>query len=120
MDDILICEDDEPIRGLLLRVVEREGYSAQIATNGDEALRCIEQGDYRAILLDMMMPKITGFDIVERLRLSRPAVLSRIIVVTASLPAMKSPPVGIGGFFMKPFDLNKLVEAIHGLVKKEH
>jgi DNA-binding response OmpR family regulator len=114
--NILLVEDDLQIRGLLLRVLAREHHTGDVATNGDEALQRIEEREYAAIVLDLMLPTKTGIDVIEHLRVSRPELLPRIIVITASQPAMKHPPPGIGGFFAKPFDLPEFTRAITRVV----
>lgn len=115
---VLVCEDDDQIRGLLLHLVEREGYASAVATNGQEALRHIEAASFDAILLDLRMPLATGLEVIEHLRQSHPEMLPRVIVVTASAPAMRKPPQGIGGFFAKPFEIRAVAEALHRVTEK--
>ena len=115
---VLVCEDDEQIQGLLLRLIEREGYATEVATNGQEALRHIEEASFDAILLDLQMPVMTGLEVIEHLRQAHPELLPKVIVVTASAPAMRKPPEGIGGFFAKPFEIRAVAEAIHRVAEK--
>jgi len=115
---VLVCEDDQSIRELLVELLRRQGYVVDTARTGEEALRYIASGTYQVVLLDMMIAKPDGFEIVERLRRDRPDVLARTIIVTASPRAMKDPPRGTGGFLAKPFDLMELAETIDRVVRR--
>ncbi len=105
---ILIVDDDPGILALLKLLVEREGFSVDVARDGAEALEKIENGSHVLVLLDLQMPHVNGFDVVERLRQKpqRPVVL----VITA-LPAthvMKLDPDIVHAVIRKPFDLELL------------
>ncbi|HEX9457969.1 MAG TPA: response regulator [Thermoanaerobaculia bacterium] len=115
---VLVCEDDQSIRELLVQLLGRRGFVVDTARTGEEALHCIASETYQAILLDMKLPNPDGFEIVERLRHERPDVLARTIIVTASPRAMKDPPPGTGGFLAKPFDLMELAETIDRVVRR--
>ncbi len=115
---VLVCEDDQSIRELLVELLRRQGYVVDTARTGEETLRCIASGTYQVVLLDMMIATPDGFEIVERLRRDRPDVLARTIIVTASPRAIKDPPRGIGGFLAKPFDLMELAETIDRVVRR--
>jgi DNA-binding response OmpR family regulator len=108
---ILIADDDPSIRGLLKLVVERAGYTVDLARDGAEALQKIENGSHLLVLLDLQMPRVNGFDVVEALRgkAHRPVVL----VVTAMPASMVSrlDPALVHGVIRKPFDI-ELVGAV--------
>lgn len=78
---ILITDDDAGIRSLLKTVAELKGCTAETAANGIEAMQKMKTRSYDLLLLDLMMPMMSGYDVVERMRdmEERPAV----IVVTA-------------------------------------
>lgn len=115
---VLVCEDDQSIRELLEQLLRRQGYVVATARTGEEALRCLATDTYHAILLDMMIPKPDGFEIIERLRRDRPDVLARTIIVTAAPRAIKDPPADAGGFLAKPFDLVELAETIDRVTRQ--
>jgi CheY-like chemotaxis protein len=79
---VLITDDDPGIRGLLATVARQTGCTVDTATNGFEAIEKLKSGAYDLLLLDLMMPMMSGYDVVEQMKgmEKRPAV----IVVTAS------------------------------------
>src|SRR5690348_14893507 len=61
---VLVCEDDDGIRELLLDALQGEGYAVDVARNGREALEHLQRGDGRyLVLLDLLMPEISGYEI---------------------------------------------------------
>ncbi len=65
---ILVVEDDKFLRELLIRKLEDEGFEVSMAVDGKEALRKIEEGLPQLILLDLVLPGIDGFDILEQIK----------------------------------------------------
>jgi DNA-binding response OmpR family regulator len=110
---VLIVEDDGAIRSLIKFLVERERWSADAVSDGEEALRRILNGHYDAIVLDLMLPGVLGVAILDEVRRSAPSALSTIVVVTAS-PALvkKLDTTGIGAILIKPFDIDELIQAV--------
>ena len=80
---VLIVEDDPALERLLHTLIVRERLGVEVERRGDAALRAIESGCYQAIVLDLMLPGLTGFDIVRHLARVRPELLRRIILITA-------------------------------------
>jgi len=80
---VLLVEDDPALARLLQTLVAREHMAVDVVTRGDEALKAIEGGRYLAIVLDLMLPVMSGFEVMRQLSARRPEVLSRIIVLTA-------------------------------------
>ena len=78
---VLIVDDDPPIRHLLRAVCRQAGYACELACDGAEALEKISATNFDILLLDLMMPRVNGFQVIEALREreKRP----RVIVVTA-------------------------------------
>lgn len=75
---ILIAEDDTDINDLLSNILVREGYSVRSAYSGTEAKMCLEQYDYDLLLLDLMLPGISGETLIEEIR--RIKVLPIIVI----------------------------------------
>ncbi len=112
---ILVCEDDESIRELLLEAFREEGFRVDEARNGREALECLRRSKSRyLILLDLMMPDISGYEILERLN-ADPQLLGEHIVLVISATGFTR-PVSPGiiekrlvkGVLRKPFELDEL------------
>src|SRR5690242_19558223 len=82
--DVLVVEDDVAIRGLIKFLVQRENWTAEEVSDGAEALAKIRERDYDVIVLDLMLPGLSGEAILDEVRRSRPSALGRIVIVTAS------------------------------------
>src|SRR5262249_8331470 len=81
---ILICEDDEGIREILVEALQGEGYSVEVALNGQEALEHLQHGDARSlVLLDLLMPGISGYEILERMA-SEPQLRREHVILVIS------------------------------------
>jgi DNA-binding response OmpR family regulator len=108
---ILIVEDDDAIRALLLAVFRRRGVAADTARNGVEAVQRLERCRYTVILLDLMMPLMTGYEFLEELpglACPRPVV----IVLSAGGPIRNLDPELVAGTIRKPFDVELLVDTV--------
>jgi CheY-like chemotaxis protein len=78
----LVVEDDATTRTLLVGLLESINCDVDIAADGEEALVRIQSRHYDVILLDVVLPKMTGIDVMESLQRDHPHILGRIIVVT--------------------------------------
>jgi CheY-like chemotaxis protein len=110
----LVVDDDEPIRTLLAKIVEHEGFLVQTAKDGREAIEQIDADGYNVILLDLMMPRVDGYQVLEHLRSDHPDLIPCTIVATA-IPERDLRRQAITGVFKvhsKPFDITRLVADI--------
>lgn len=78
----LVVEDDAATRTLLAGLLESIDCDVDIAGDGEEALQRLQARDYDVVLLDIVLPKMSGIDVMESLRRERPQTLGCIIVVT--------------------------------------
>ena len=110
----LVVDDDEPIRTLLARIVAHEGFDVETAKDGREAIDRIDADGYNVILLDLMMPRIDGYEVLDHLRDEHPEMIPCTIVSTA-IPERDLRRQSISGVFKvhsKPFDIARLVADI--------
>ncbi len=82
---ILIVDDDMYIRDLYEEVVKEEGFEVDTANDGATALEKLKQGGYDLVLLDIMMPKLDGFGIMDELRKNPPAVKNGPFILLTNL-----------------------------------
>jgi DNA-binding response OmpR family regulator len=119
---ILVVEDDPAIRRLVVMVLQRRGYQVETAADGIEAVLKLGIGEYDAIILDLMMPHLDGFDLIDTLAANDPQRLKRIIVTSAASPAViqsrmrDSKPFDI---LPKPFDIEDLQRRVRACVEQE-
>jgi CheY-like chemotaxis protein len=115
---VLVCEDDRAIRLLLYKLLERRGFSAECVATGAEALARLRRDAYDLILLDLLTPVVSGFDVIRFLERERPYLLARVIVVTALQRAFEE-TLPVAAFVRKPFDLTELGRIIDRVLARE-
>lgn len=109
----LVCEDDKAIRSLVQVVLRREGFEVDLATDGEEGIEWIDSHCYELIVLDLSMPGVDGYGVVQHLKEQQPAHLRRIIVMTAASEAIRSDfPERICTLLPKPFDIDTLTRSV--------
>ena len=117
--DVLVIEDDMPIQRLLAHIVARMGYSCECAEDGVDGLSAIRRRDPRVVILDLLLPRANGFEVLRHLNSTSPEVLARIIIVTAASDSTYSGCAEIAmtrGVIRKPIDIDMLaseIEACH-------
>jgi len=115
---ILLVDDDHEIIESLRMLLEAKGYSIQIARDGNQGLALAERDDPDLMILDMMMPKRSGFLVLEKLRRSRPVPL-KIIMITAnegSRHKAYAEMLGVDDYIRKPFAMDRLMESVEKLI----
>jgi DNA-binding response OmpR family regulator len=115
---VLLVDDDPEIIDSIRYALEAKGYQIFIARDGNQGLAMAEQEDPDLVILDMMMPKRSGFLVLEKLRRDR-KVPVRVIMVTANEGARHkayAEMLGVDDYLRKPFAMDKLVEAVQRLV----
>jgi CheY-like chemotaxis protein len=119
--DVLVIEDDVPIQRLLVHIVDRMGYSSATAEDGVEGLLHIRRRDPRVVVLDLLLPRANGFEVLRHLHSTSPKLLERIIIVTVASESTYAACLEIGmtrGVIRKPIDIDMLateIETCHGL-----
>ncbi|SRR6266540_3062861 len=111
---ILVVEDDPAIRTLLLTVLRRRGFAVDTAANGAEALERLGQCSYVLMLLDLMMPVLSGWQVLEHLSASDAATRPAIILLTAGTEPRDFNPDLVVGTIRKPFDVELLYDTVAG------
>jgi DNA-binding response OmpR family regulator len=119
--EVLIVEDDVSIQRLLTAVMVRNGLTSVVAADGKAALALLASSDFEAIVLDLLLPEINGFDVLRHLAVARPAMLEKTIVLTAASERTyrNSPHIRHArALFRKPFDLGRFQEEILSCCEK--
>ena len=105
MDRILVVDDDPALRSLLKLVAARAGFDVDTARDGVEALEKLTTNEYLIAVIDLMMPRVNGYDVVQRLAAfeKRPAVLVVTAMHDAHVPRLDGKIVN--SILRKPFDI---------------
>lgn len=116
---ILIVDDEPNIVISLEFLMNREGFDVAVAKDGEEALRSIREQTPDLVLLDVMMPKINGFDVCMQIRSDPALAQTRIIMLTAkgrAAEVAKGLELGADGYITKPFSTRDLVVQVKNLL----
>lgn len=111
---ILVVDDDEAIQALMRVLLERKGYRVDEARDGQDALHKIRNGNYAVILLDLMMPRVNGFEMIREMKALQPSWLKRTIVFTAASESTLKDfdDSQVFRLIRKPFDIRTLTAVI--------
>ena len=122
MSKVLLVDDDEPIRTLISTLCSRLGLTVERAADGAEGVAMLRCGQYDAILLDLMLPKLNGFEVLREIRSFAPEMLTRTIIITAASDATLRDFDGGGtlALLRKPFDINDLADVLRSCTGGEH
>lgn len=115
---ILLVDDDAEIIESMRTVLESKGYTVLIARDGNQGVALAEKELPDLVVLDMMMPKRSGFLVLERLRRSQQTPL-RIIMVTAnegSRHKAYAEMLGVDDYIRKPFAMDRLLDSVGRLL----
>lgn len=119
MSHILIIEDEAKMREGLKDNLEFEGYKVSEAADGEEGLNKIKENIYDVILLDVMMPKLSGFDVCKQARIA--GISSPIMMLTAKgeeIDKVLGLELGADDYITKPFSLRELLARIKAILRR--
>lgn len=115
---ILLVDDDAEIVESLRYALESKGFNVLVARDGNQGLAMAERENPDLVILDMMMPKRSGFLVLERLRRTRLAPI-RVIMITAnegSRHKAYAEMLGVDDYIRKPFAMDRLVDSVQRLM----
>lgn len=117
----LVVEDDRPTRQLLEALLREHGCAVDSVSDGEQAIICLERNDYRVVLLDIVLPKKSGTDIMEFLRETRPQQLDRVIVVTGlDVGEIRKLFPAVSQALSKPVMPSRLLHAVNVCLGRPH
>ncbi|KAA1259684.1 Alkaline phosphatase synthesis transcriptional regulatory protein PhoP [Rubripirellula obstinata] len=118
---ILIVDDDQEIVDTVSYALENAGYEVAIARDGNQGLALAERDDPDLMILDMMMPKRSGFLVLEKLRRIREQPLPVIMITgnEGSRHKAYAELLGVSDYLQKPFAMDRLLTAVADLLAKD-
>ena len=120
---ILVIDDDLAIRVLLQAVLRRMKFEVELAEDGLVGLEKLQQnGSFDLILLDLMMPKLNGYEFIDKVLKEYPEMRPHIVVFTAAgkRGVEKIPANSVCNSILKPFDLEKFIDMITDCLNQTH
>src|SRR6266704_2042685 len=115
---VLIVEDEPDLLNGLSRALRDEGYAVDTAANGEDGLFSAESNDYDAIVLDVMLPKLDGWEVLSRLRKQKKTPVLMLTARDQSRDRVRGLDTGADDYVVKPFDLDELLARLRALIRR--
>jgi len=110
---VLVADDESSIRTLVSRVLRRAGFDPVEATDGQDAIEHIDAEEYDVLVLDLMMPRVDGFGVVDHLIETKPRMMEKTVVMTAfPKAAAKERLHHLCCIISKPFEVADLISLV--------
>lgn len=119
MPKILVVDDEQNMRTGLKDNLEFEGYDVETANDGEQGLKKIFEGSYNLIILDVMMPKKSGFDVCKEIR--KAGMTTPVILLTAKgeeIDKVVGLEIGADDYVTKPFSLRELLARVKAILRR--
>lgn len=115
---ILIVEDEPDLQRGLARALRDEGYAVDCADNGADGLFNAESTDYDAVVLDVMMPQMDGWEVLSRLRKKKKTPVLMLTARDQTRDRVKGLDTGADDYVVKPFDLPEVLARLRALIRR--
>ena len=111
---VLVVDDDPAIRALILTLLERAHASVDCVGDGEDVATQLASHSYSVIVLDLMLPKLDGFAVLDRFASTSPEMIKRVIVLTAVARSKLAPleKFRVWSVMRKPFDIDDFTHAV--------
>jgi two-component system OmpR family response regulator len=115
---ILVVEDEADLLGALAKTLREEGYAVDTAADGEEGLFKAESWAYDALVLDVMLPKLDGWELLRRLRRTRKTPVVMLTARDAARDRVRGLDNGADDYVVKPFDLPELLARLRAVIRR--
>ena len=115
---LLIVEDEPDLLAGLLRALRKEGYAVDTAADGEEGLYKALSADYDAIVLDVMLPLLDGWEILARLRQTKSTPVLMLTARDATADRVRGLDGGADDYLVKPFDIPELFARLRAIIRR--
>ncbi len=118
MKTVLIVDDEFDLSGTLRSILEGEGYRTDVCANGKEALAHLAAHQPDLLVMDVMMPLVSGIEVLRTMRQTPGLDRIPVILMSSVQPGVRREDYGWQAFLRKPFSLEALVKSVEGLIGK--
>ena len=118
--NVLIAEDEESFLDALVIGLGREGFKVAVARDGSEALRMFEESPPDLVLLDLMLPKISGLDVCRSIRAASSVPIIMVTAKGAEIDTVVALEVGADDYVTKPYRLRELVARMRAVLRRSN
>ena len=115
---VLVVEDEPDLLSSLAQALREEGYAVDTACDGDDGLFKAQNWEYDAIVLDVMLPKLDGWELLKRLRQSKKTPVLMLTARDRSTDRVRGLDTGADDYVVKPFDLAELLARLRALIRR--
>ncbi len=115
---VLIAEDEESFIDALAVGLERENFKVTIARDGAEALELFHDGDFDIVLLDVMLPKLTGLDVCRSIRAKSAVPIIMVTAKSTEIDTVVGLEIGADDYVAKPYRLRELISRIRAVLRR--
>lgn len=118
---ILVVEDEKDLNSVISRHLKKNNFSVDSVFNGEDALDYLSYENYDLVILDIMMPKISGYQVIKELRTKKND--TPVLMLTAKdniEDKVKGLDLGADDYLVKPFDFNELLARIRAIVRRKY
>lgn len=117
---LLLLDDDPAMQRLIATMLRRQGYRVDVVSAGSQAIEKLGRAEYAALLLDLMTPTEGGMTVIRHLKKTRPELLRRVLLVTASPESLlKTVAPDVAAVVQKPFEAAELLATVERVVTQE-
>jgi two-component system, OmpR family, response regulator len=117
---VLVVEDEPELLGVVTRALREEGYAVDAAADGEEGLYRAKSWDYDAIVLDLMLPKLDGWQLLEALRSEKKTPVLILTARDAVSDRVRGLDDGADDYLVKPFELTELFARLRALIRRSN
>jgi two-component system, OmpR family, response regulator len=115
---ILIVEDEPDLLRSIAQALREEGYAVDTANNGEDGLFKAESYDYDAVVLDIMLPRLDGWEVLQRLRRTKKTPVLMLTARDQTRDRVRGLDTGADDYMVKPFDLPELFARLRALIRR--
>ena len=116
---LLVVEDEKKLNELITKKLKKEYYGVDSCFDGEEAIRYVEGTEYDAIILDIMLPKLDGFEVIKRIRAKKNKVPILLLTARDNIDdKVKGLDYGADDYLVKPFIFEELMARIRVLLRR--
>ena len=115
---ILLVDDDEELSQLLSDFLVREGFTVDIAEDGNAALLCLNQGDYDAVILDVMLPQKSGIDVLRELRRNSQLPVLMLTALGEDIDRILGLELGADDYVPKPCNPREIAARLRAILRR--
>ena len=115
---LLVIEDEADLLASLAQALREEGYAVDTAADGEEGLYKAQTWEYDALVLDVMLPRLDGWGVLQRLRQSKKTPVLMLTARDTSRDRVRGLDTGADDYVVKPFDLDELFARLRALIRR--